>query len=185
RCHPHARVRPPARGRRAVPHPPERGGDRARAAELGDRRRAFRDPVALAHGGDPPRAALWARRRARARHRRRRRAARAPARIRARGGRGPRPARPDGVRDLEAASPGDGGRLRLRSPREGDRGAPLAGGDPLRPPMRLAYTILGLLNVANGVWMLLAPASWYYRLPAGVPDTGPLNPHFVRDVGAA
>ncbi|HZP40623.1 MAG TPA: DUF4345 family protein [Candidatus Binatia bacterium] len=51
--------------------------------------------------------------------------------------------------------------------------------------MRLAYTILGLLNVANGVWMLLAPASWYYRLPAGVPDTGPLNPHFVRDVGAA
>src|SRR5215470_11480859 len=33
--------------------------------------------------------------------------------------------------------------------------------------------------------MLLAPASWYANLPAAVPDTGPLNLHFVRDIGAA
>jgi hypothetical protein len=33
--------------------------------------------------------------------------------------------------------------------------------------------------------MLLAPGSWYQHLPAGVPDTGPLNVHFVRDIGAA
>src|SRR6266487_2284882 len=51
--------------------------------------------------------------------------------------------------------------------------------------MRTTFRILGLLNLANGLWMLLAPAGWYLHLPAAVPDTGPLNPHFVRDVGAA
>src|SRR5438874_1182810 len=51
--------------------------------------------------------------------------------------------------------------------------------------MRLTFRILGLLNLANGLWMLLAPAGWYLHLPAAVPDTGPLNPHFVRDIGAA
>src|SRR2546426_12424334 len=51
--------------------------------------------------------------------------------------------------------------------------------------MRLTFRILGLLNLANGLWMLLAPAGWYLHPPAAVPDTGPLNPHFVRDVGAA
>ena len=45
--------------------------------------------------------------------------------------------------------------------------------------------IFGLANAANGLWMLLAPARWYHHLPAGVPDTGPLNAHFVRDIGAA
>jgi len=51
--------------------------------------------------------------------------------------------------------------------------------------MRTIFRILGLLNLANGLWMLLAPAGWYLHLPAAVPDTGPLNPHFVRDIGAA
>lgn len=36
----------------------------------------------------------------------------------------------------------------------------------------------------NGVFMLFAPDDWY-RLVPGVSDTGPLNPHFVRDVGCA
>ena len=40
-------------------------------------------------------------------------------------------------------------------------------------------------SLANGLWMLFAPAHWYQNLPAGVPDTGPLNVHFVRDIGAA
>src|SRR5262249_44336440 len=40
-------------------------------------------------------------------------------------------------------------------------------------------------SLANGLWMLAAPAGWYTDLPAGVPDTGPLNLHFVRDIGAA
>ena len=51
--------------------------------------------------------------------------------------------------------------------------------------MRAIFWILGLLNLGNGLWMLLAPAAWYHDLPAGVPDTGPLNLHFVRDIGAA
>lgn len=51
--------------------------------------------------------------------------------------------------------------------------------------MRAFFVILGVLNLANGAWMLFAPQSWYLYLPAGVPDTGPLNAHFVRDIGAA
>lgn len=43
--------------------------------------------------------------------------------------------------------------------------------------------ILGIVNVANGAWMLADPSGWYYGIPAGVPDTGPLNLHFVRDIG--
>jgi hypothetical protein len=45
--------------------------------------------------------------------------------------------------------------------------------------------ILGLGHLANGVWMLASPGSWYEDLPAGVPDYGPLNVHFVRDIGCA
>jgi hypothetical protein len=32
--------------------------------------------------------------------------------------------------------------------------------------------------------MLAAPAAWYMAVP-GVAETGPFNPHFVRDIGAA
>ncbi len=45
--------------------------------------------------------------------------------------------------------------------------------------------LFGLSNAANGVWMLFRPGHWYETLPAGVPDFGPLNEHFVRDIGAA
>ena len=31
--------------------------------------------------------------------------------------------------------------------------------------------------------MLADPPHWYTNLPAGVPDFGPLNEHFVRDIG--
>jgi hypothetical protein len=51
--------------------------------------------------------------------------------------------------------------------------------------MRALFWFLGLLNVGNGLWMLLEPTAWYHDLPAGVPDTGPLNLHFVRDIGSA
>jgi hypothetical protein len=46
--------------------------------------------------------------------------------------------------------------------------------------------ILGLFalgNIANGAWMLIAPEHWYFNPPARVPGTGPLNEHFVRDIG--
>ncbi len=45
--------------------------------------------------------------------------------------------------------------------------------------------VLGLGAVANALWMLAGPMHWYQELPAGVPDTGPFNPHFVRDIGCA
>lgn len=50
--------------------------------------------------------------------------------------------------------------------------------------MRMLFAVFGLLSLANGLWMLFAPEAWYHDLPAGVPDTGPLNLHFVRDIGA-
>ena len=44
--------------------------------------------------------------------------------------------------------------------------------------------LTALLLAANGVAMLGAPLTWYDTVP-GVPTTGPFNPHFVRDIGAA
>ena len=49
--------------------------------------------------------------------------------------------------------------------------------------LKLAW-MLGLLAAGNGVFMLVAPAAWYAIAP-GVPNTGPLNAHFIRDIGAA
>jgi hypothetical protein len=43
--------------------------------------------------------------------------------------------------------------------------------------------IFALSNLVNGAWMLAAPVHWYENLPAAVPDFGPLNEHFVRDIG--
>jgi hypothetical protein len=45
--------------------------------------------------------------------------------------------------------------------------------------------IVGIGNVANAVWMLARPEGWFHDLPAAVPDFGPLNEHFVRDIGSA
>lgn len=44
--------------------------------------------------------------------------------------------------------------------------------------------VLGVLQVLNGLFMLLAPEVWYHAVPT-VPGTGPFNPHFVRDIGCA
>jgi hypothetical protein len=44
--------------------------------------------------------------------------------------------------------------------------------------------LLGIGLAANGLAMLAVPAGWYDAVP-GVPETGPFNPHFVRDIGAA
>ena len=43
---------------------------------------------------------------------------------------------------------------------------------------------LAALFGVNGLAMLCSPAHWFAAVP-GVQDTGPFNPHFVRDVGAA
>jgi uncharacterized protein YjeT (DUF2065 family) len=44
--------------------------------------------------------------------------------------------------------------------------------------------LLGVALAANGIFMLVAPAAWYAAVPT-VLDTGPLNAHFVRDIGCA
>lgn len=42
--------------------------------------------------------------------------------------------------------------------------------------------LLGLGAIANGFYMLAAPAGWYFAVP-GVTTTGPFNQHFIRDIG--
>src|SRR5690348_10801787 len=49
--------------------------------------------------------------------------------------------------------------------------------------IKLAW-FFGILCVANGLLMLFAPAAWYAIAPR-VQSTGPLNQHFVRDIGTA
>lgn len=43
---------------------------------------------------------------------------------------------------------------------------------------------IAILTFLNGARMLLAPAEWYQSMPT-VPRTGPLNIHFVQDIGLA
>ncbi len=42
--------------------------------------------------------------------------------------------------------------------------------------------VLGMLFVANGSYMLVAPENWYWAIP-GVAERGGFNQHFVRDIG--
>jgi hypothetical protein len=44
--------------------------------------------------------------------------------------------------------------------------------------------LLGAFNALNGVVMLANGPHWYQSVP-GVVFTGPYNPHFVQDIGAA
>ena len=45
--------------------------------------------------------------------------------------------------------------------------------------------LVGLGSGANALWMLMAPEIWFDHLPAALPEFGPYNVHFVRDVGVA
>lgn len=49
---------------------------------------------------------------------------------------------------------------------------------------RLIAGVLGIANALNGLVMLANGPLWYANVP-GVPETGPFNPHFVLDIGAA
>ena len=42
--------------------------------------------------------------------------------------------------------------------------------------------LMGVLALAHGVYMTITPESWYW-LVTGVPDRGPFNQHFIRDIG--
>ncbi len=50
--------------------------------------------------------------------------------------------------------------------------------------MKVLTFALAAMIAGNGVYMFIDPAAWYAAVP-GVPDTGPLNLHFVRDIGIA
>jgi hypothetical protein len=43
---------------------------------------------------------------------------------------------------------------------------------------------LAVPNILNGIMMLFASPYWYLSVP-GASETGPYNPHFVQDIGAA
>jgi hypothetical protein len=49
---------------------------------------------------------------------------------------------------------------------------------------RLMAVLIAVPTIINGLAMLIAGYHWYKTVP-GVTDTGPFNPHFVQDVGAA
>lgn len=49
---------------------------------------------------------------------------------------------------------------------------------------RIVASLLAIILGANGLAMLFAGLWWYGVVP-GVTATGPFNPHFVRDIGAA
>ena len=49
---------------------------------------------------------------------------------------------------------------------------------------RMITAILAIPTLFNGLAMLVAGPFWYASVP-GASGTGPFNPHFVRDIGAA
>jgi hypothetical protein len=53
----------------------------------------------------------------------------------------------------------------------------------MRDPWAIVIGFFALSNLGNGLWMLVDPVHWYWNLPANVPGSGPLNEHFVRDIG--
>jgi hypothetical protein len=50
--------------------------------------------------------------------------------------------------------------------------------------MRTVLALLGAVQLINGLYMIVAPMAWYTSVP-GVVDTGPMNHHFVIDIGLA
>ncbi|HTW34545.1 MAG TPA: hypothetical protein VMD53_08000 [Rhizomicrobium sp.] len=48
--------------------------------------------------------------------------------------------------------------------------------------VRFMLLILGAFHLLNGLAMLAAPLAWYHAVP-GVSATGPLNHHFIVDIG--
>jgi hypothetical protein len=49
---------------------------------------------------------------------------------------------------------------------------------------RIVAGLLAIVLGANGAVMMAAGLWWYHAVP-GVTQTGPYNPHFVKDIGAA
>lgn len=50
--------------------------------------------------------------------------------------------------------------------------------------LKSILVLLGLFHAANGLFMLADPDAWYAAVP-GVTHSGPINHHFIRDIGLA
>jgi hypothetical protein len=50
--------------------------------------------------------------------------------------------------------------------------------------LRIILAVVAVLFALNGLNMLFNPVGWYQSIPSVV-HTGPLNQHFVRDIGCA
>lgn len=49
--------------------------------------------------------------------------------------------------------------------------------------LKVVYILMGAISLGNGVFMFVAPETWYHIELLGVEDTGPMNIHFIRDIG--
>jgi hypothetical protein len=49
---------------------------------------------------------------------------------------------------------------------------------------RWLLCLLGLFHLLGGLWMIATPMNWYEAVP-GVVATGPMNHHFIVDIGLA
>jgi hypothetical protein len=47
------------------------------------------------------------------------------------------------------------------------------------------FRLTGVAMIANGIWMEVNAYHWFFTIPAGLPNTGEPNAHFIRDVGLA
>lgn len=56
--------------------------------------------------------------------------------------------------------------------------------DALDRLAQIIIAVVALFALANGAFMLFAPLDWYYAVPT-VAASGPLNTHFVADIGIA
>jgi len=49
--------------------------------------------------------------------------------------------------------------------------------------MKIVLWLLGATSLINGIAMFFAPATWFFKMVPGIPETGPFNAHLVADSG--
>jgi uncharacterized membrane protein len=49
--------------------------------------------------------------------------------------------------------------------------------------IKILLWVLGATSLLNGIAMFFAPATWFFKMVPGVPETGPFNAHLVADSG--
>jgi hypothetical protein len=56
---------------------------------------------------------------------------------------------------------------------------------PKQQILRAFLQIVGVVMMANGIWMISRAIEWFFHIPADMPATGEPNGHLIRDVGFA